>query len=71
MRPPELLAIEMVGNCYRWFYVAYKPLKVDVMSNVLNIDMKKTAWIDDVKVQILLCRKSLPKLIAWIEELET
>ena len=51
LQPPGLLAIDMVVNHNRYFYVACKPLKDDVASKVLNIDMKKSAWTDGVNVK--------------------
>ena len=58
---------DMVGKYYRWFNVSSKPLKDNLVLEFLDEDLKKYAWIDAMKCQILLQKKALHELILWLE----
>ena len=45
-------------------------LKYDVVLDVLNEDLKKYAWIDAMKYQILLLKKAFHELILWIKTIK-
>lgn len=71
LRPPELISIvDSVGNYYRWFDTASKPLKDQTVKELLNDDVAKSAWIDGMKCQIMLRSKALPELLSWIDSIE-
>ena len=55
LRPPELMTIfDMIGKYYIWFNASSKPLKDNLVLEFLDEDLKKYAWIDAMKCQILL-----------------
>ena len=47
-----------------------KPLKDSVVLDLLDNDHKKSPWIDAMKCRVLLRRRALPELIAWINNIE-
>ena len=60
----------MVGKYYRWFNVSSKPLKDNLVLEFLDEDLKKSAWVDAMKCQILLQKKALHELMLWLETIE-
>ena len=71
IRPPGLMkVVDMVGKYYRWFNLSSKPLKYNVVLEFFDEDLKKSAWIDAMKCQILLWNKALHELILWIKMIE-
>ena len=62
--------VDMVGKYYIWFNVSSKPLKDNLVLEFLDEDIKKSAWIDAMKCQILLQNKALHELIFWLETIE-
>ena len=68
---PELMKIvDMVGKYYRWFHVSSKPLKDSLVLELIDEDLKKSAWIDAMKCQILLQKKALRELMLWLETIK-
>ena len=64
LRPPELMKIvDIVGKYYRCLNVSSKPLKDNLVLEFIDEDLKKSAWIDAMKCQILLQKKALHELI--------
>ena len=58
--PPELIKIvDMVGKYYQWFNVSSKPLKNDLVLELIEEDIKKPFCIDAIKCQILIRNKTL------------
>ena len=71
LSPPELMTIvDMVGKYYRWLNVSSKTLKHNLVIGFLDEDLKKSAWIDAIKCQILPQNKALHELILWLETME-
>ena len=71
LRPPKLMTIvDMAGKYYWWFNVSSKPLKDNVVLEFINEDIKKYAWIDAMKCQILLRKTVFHELILWIKMIE-
>ena len=62
--------VEMVGKYYQWFNVSSKPLKDNLVLEFLNEYLKKYAWIDAMKCQILPQKKALHELMLWLETIE-
>ena len=62
--------VDIVGKYYWWFNVSSTPLKDNVVLEFLNEYLKKSAWIDAMKCQILLQNKALHELILWIETIK-
>ena len=55
LRSPELMTIvNMVGKYYGSFNVSSKPLKYNLVLEFIGEDLKKPAWTDTMKCQILL-----------------
>ena len=68
IRPPELLlCFDKVGMYYRWFKIIEKPLKKESMLNLLNENLKESAWIDGQGRQVILRSKALPEVLNWLE----
>ena len=71
LRPPGLMTIvDMVGKYYGWFNVSSKPLKDNVVLKFIDEYLKKYAWIDTMKCQVLIQKKLLHELILWIKKIE-
>ena len=71
LRPPELMTIvDMFGKYYRWFNVSSKLLKNNLVLEFLDEYLKKFAWTDATKLQILLQKKALNELTLWLEKIE-
>ena len=62
--------VDMVGKYYRWFNVLSKLLKDNLVLEFIDEDIKKSAWIDARKCQILLQKKAYHELILWLETIE-
>ena len=62
--------VDMVGKYFIWFNVSSKPLKDDLVIEFLDEYLKKSAWIDSMKYQILFRKKALYELILWLETIE-
>ena len=60
LRPPELMKkFDIVCKYYRCFNVSSKPLKDNVLIELLDEHIKKCAWIDAMKLQVLIQNKAL------------
>ena len=71
LRPPELIKfVDMVGKYYRWFNVLSQPSKDNLVLEFIDEDLKKSAWIDAMKCQILLWKKASHELVLWLETIE-
>ena len=56
----------MVRKYYRWFNVLSKPLKDNLVIELLDGDLKISALIDAMKCQILIQKNTLHELILWL-----
>ena len=56
LRYPELQStIDMIGNCYCWFYIIMdKELKSDQMNTGIKNDLKETLLVDGIQQQVTL-----------------
>ena len=57
----------LVGKDYRWFNVSSKPLRDNLVLEFLDKDLKKSAWFDAMKCQILIRKKALHEVILWFK----
>ena len=60
---------DIVGKYYLWFNISSKPLKENLVLEFLDEDLKKSAWVDAMRCQILLQKKTLHELILLLETL--
>ena len=62
--------VDMVGKYYKWFNISSKTLKDNLVLKFIDEYLKKSAWIDAMKCQVLLRKKALHELILWLETIE-
>ena len=72
LRPPELkVLIKKPGQYFRWFSVTKKVVSGSKMINMLDADLKKTAWIDGLQHQVLVRRKALCEIMKYCDTIES
>ena len=68
LRPPEIRNIVTeLGNYYRWFHVSKKKIPFKEISSLLNKDIRKSVWLDDLQKLVKLRSKAIPELIMSLQ----
>ena len=64
VRPPELhYIVDMVSKYYRWFKVGKGSLKYDTMHSLLDDDLRRSSWIDELGHIVKLRYNTLPEVV--------
>ena len=70
--PPEFWCIiDMVVNCYLWFYIDMNhKINSENMETYINDDLSDTLWIDGLQRQVKVRKQALPELMLWCDKIE-
>ena len=58
----------MLGTYYRWFVIDKKILNAEMMDEKLNIDIRKSCWIDALHHQVRIRAKALNEVLDHLEK---
>lgn len=71
LRPPELREIiKKPGQYFRWFQVRKRVMKGQHVSDLLNFDVNKSAWIDGLQHQVFMRKKAAHEVMIHINSME-